>query len=93
MSHTDHSEVGVFHYEPICSARFLPGCPTCGDRHPLAYRPPVQSETCLTCGAPVPEPGEAEDIPAVITGKTPSGLAAKALLGAGKWLASIAKGL
>lgn len=40
---------------PEARMQFLPGCKNCGDRHPLAYKPPVDSPSCLGCGLPLPE--------------------------------------
>lgn len=57
----------VGHFEPSMGIQFLPGC-ACGHRHPLAERPPVDSETCLACGAPVAKPGAFQEVPAVLTG-------------------------
>lgn len=36
---------------------FLPRCKGCGSMHPLAHKPPVESENCLNCGGPVDPPG------------------------------------
>jgi len=56
-------------WEPSLKARFLPRCPHCGSKHPLAYDPPIKSENCPSCGKPCAPAEAAFDVPAVLTGK------------------------
>lgn len=48
---TEIHNAAVGSYEPSLSMTVLRGCRVCGDRHPLAYTPPQQSDHCLNCGA------------------------------------------
>jgi len=49
--------------------RFLPRCEVCGEKHPLANNPPVESPTCLKCGALTPSLSDPVDVPAVATSR------------------------
>lgn len=65
MHDTDIPAVGS--YEPSLQATFLPRCPTCSGKHPLAYQPPMDPNTCPNCGAHRAPVGPAIDVPATIT--------------------------
>ena len=88
---SNHS-AGV-HFEPSLTAVFLPGCRGCGAPHPLAQRPPVDSPTCLGCGAAVLPPGAPQTVPAVLTGWGPHAIVSRALIWIGQQLRDLAKGL
>lgn len=79
------------YYEPSLKTQFLPGCPSCGEKHPLANSPPIESETCLECGSPVGTPGPVIEVPAVITGLDPVTLVGRACLSAGKFFDRLRK--
>lgn len=66
------------HFEPSLAAVFLPRCPSCGEKHPLAFRPPLVRDTCPACDGPVAPPARPIEVPAVITGRTPAALLARA---------------
>jgi hypothetical protein len=109
MSHSQHpgrarasSHVGVAvakglgasgHFEPSLALRLLPRCEKCGAKHPLAHEPPRHDATCIRCGAPAATPGPYVDIPAAITGRSPSAIAARACLAIGRFLHRISKRL
>lgn len=38
-------------FQAETTVQFLAKCPACGDRHPLAYHPPVTTGACQRCGA------------------------------------------
>ena len=46
-------------WKPTLQHTVLPGCRSCGTKHPLANNPPIQSDVCLNpeCGKPVLPPG------------------------------------
>lgn len=80
-------------YEPSVSVQFLPRCPKCGDRHPLAYRPPRRADICPGCGAASAEAGETFSADAVITGQTISVMVARLCFRLGAWLRRLANRL
>lgn len=53
-------------YEPALVLRFLPRCEVCGEKHPLANNAPLDSPTCLKCGALVPSPAAPVNVPAMM---------------------------
>ena len=70
---------------PYAHNRLLPKCPSCGDRHPLAYQPPIETDICPSCGGPAAAAGPEVDVPVELA----AGLAARAgfgLIGVGQWL-------
>ena len=79
-------------FEPSLELVMLPGCASCGHKHPAAYMPPLANiEVCPACHAPAAIPGARVVVPAVVTGRTAPVLAARALLAAGRLLTRFAK--
>ena len=81
------------HYEPALTVVFLPACGACGAPHPEARTPPAEAGRCPDCGAQVAAPAPPVQVPAVVTGNTPSSLLARALIGIGRWLFVLAQRL
>ena len=71
-------------FKPVCLRTYLPPCPACGGKHPLAYEPPFDDGECPACGERSAPPENAMAADAVITGAGPSFWLAKVLL----WLAA-----
>lgn len=80
---------GVF--EPHVTATFLPRCPECSHKHPLAYNPPLTDLSCPGCGKPRPEAGTTIDVPAVVTDRRLS--IGALLIRFGKFLQRLSEGL
>lgn len=80
---------GVGYFEPRLSHRFLPRCGGCGAKHPLAHNPPLDAALCPDCGAPASPVASAVEIPAILAGRSPAAIAARACLGAGKLLTKL----
>ena len=80
----------VGHFEPSLAVQFLPRCHSCGERHPLAYRPPIESDRCLKCGAPCNPGGPVIETVAVITGQTLAARVARFCFSAGASLRRLA---
>lgn len=82
---------GYVGYEASLGLRLLPRCPFCGGKHPSAYQPPEPADVCPSCGAPAGVPGSEIEVPAVLTGRAPSTLAARACLAIGSALRRLAE--
>lgn len=84
--------VGMGYYEPSLKVAPLPRCHVCGAKHPLAWNPPLaDASRCPNCDATLPPPPPAIDVPAVLTGRSPSTLLARALLAIGSFFANLWK--
>jgi hypothetical protein len=82
---------GTGYFEPSAATQLLPGCKTCGSKHPLAHKPiPLITDVCPKCGTPSEPPGPVYCEPAVLTGYHPVSLLAKACLAMGKALNQLA---
>ncbi|HYD07799.1 MAG TPA: hypothetical protein VEC60_18835 [Reyranella sp.] len=79
--------------EPFCAVQKLPGCPSCGARHPLAHNPPREAGRCPVCGARLAAPEKPVEVPAVLTGPGAVFRAARALLAIGAALRALSKRL
>jgi hypothetical protein len=79
------------YFEPSLTTQFLPRCQKCYSPHPIAQG--VESRNCLECGLFIDPPGPEVHVPAVIAGKRPSILAARALLSIGRALGKLAERL
>lgn len=84
---------GAGHFEPSLATRFLPRCAACGHPHPRASAPPSDAPHCPKCGVPVAAAGPIVEIPAAITGRSPTALLARGLLAAGRFCANLRKGI
>lgn len=49
-------------------AQFLPRCPACHERHPLACQPPMPAERCHACHHPLPALDAPVEVPAAVAG-------------------------
>lgn len=83
-----HEAGAATYIEPSLGVTFLPRCPHCLGKHPLAYTPPAaRADVCPDCDMPLPEPTPAMHVGAELTGRDPLTAIGLALLKAGKWLA------
>ena len=76
-------------FEPTMVVQFRPACANCGAVHPLTLG--SDSETCLSCGERVAQPGPGFTVPAMVVGHSPRALLAKAWFWAAKTLARWAR--
>lgn len=78
--------------EPVLTRVFLPRCPSCEAPHPHALK--LNQTTCQACGLERgAEKLDTETVPAVITGKGPAALLARACFAVAKFLANLAQRL
>lgn len=54
--------------EPYVTMQLLPGCRNCGEKHPLAFNPPLPANLCPGCGLPAGQPGNPHTERAEIVG-------------------------
>ena len=83
-----HASSAAVSYEPRALVQFLPVC-SCGAPHPLASK--SHSETCLSCGARVAQPGAPTVVPCAIGGWGPHAILARTLFAAGRLFRSLAQ--
>jgi hypothetical protein len=62
---------------------FMPGCRACGHKHPKAYMPPLDTDACPGCGAPVAKIREERGLAIIHDLALRIGAA---LLAGGRWL-------
>lgn len=86
---TQHSAggQGASYIEPSLGVAFLPRCPNCLGRHPLAYNPPLPAGICPECDTLLVEAPPAVHVPAVLTGRDVRMAIGRACLAAGKYFA------
>jgi hypothetical protein len=83
---------GFGYFEPEMYYRALKGCMNCGHPHPLVSKPiPQDTMNCPQCGLASAPPGDLQRAPALLTGKTPTSLAAQFFLWAGRALSDLSK--
>lgn len=79
------------YYEPEMQVLKLPKCPECGDRHPLAYQPPINQSSCVSCGAALAPLGKPIHVTASLGGLY--GIVATILFNFAKFLTNLAQRL
>lgn len=88
----EQSVITPGHYEPEVTRQFLPGCRSCGGSHPLARKGYTGDlNSCPDCNGPAGTPGQVYVDRGTLSGFSPSILAARALIWAGKSLSKFSK--
>lgn len=57
----------ILQYEATMRVQAWPRCARCQHKHPRAYMPPLDSDTCPECGRQHPAPAPAVFVPAAVT--------------------------
>lgn len=83
------SAIGTF--EPSCVVQFLPACPRCRAKHPLACSPPLPEGTCPNCGFLLSPPPSPIDVPATLTRRGVWPRVGHACLAVGRFLAALSQ--
>lgn len=78
---------GASYVEPSLGVVFLPRCPHCGGKHPLAHKPPLPEGICPDCDTLLALVPAGVDVPAVLTGRDVRVAMGRAMLAVGKYFA------
>lgn len=87
MTTTPLGNGAASYIEPSLGVTFLPRCPHCGGKHPLAYMPALPDGVCPDCGTLLAEAPAEIVVPAELTGRDVWTSIARACLKAGKHFA------
>lgn len=85
------SPIAAGFYEPSMQLQFLKGC-ACGAPHPIVLKSPDPT-ICPQCGMSATPPGRVKTVPAVLTGRSPSALAARFCFWAARKFSNLLKEL